>query len=124
MSTTEQLFFVRLNHPLFRGILSLRRVPKFLRFTCTGIASCARNWDALDQLDDEPELHEQLLAGVFKSSGKMHIDRTVGGRRVGEWRTTVEYDVVDPQPLAALMRDRQQWQEWCLAQAAQKGGAT
>ena len=78
---------VRLDHPLFRGSLSLHRIPKYLRFTYAGdgIAACSKPWDALDQPDDVPRTDEMLIAAVLKDRGTMHLDRTVNGRRVGTW---------------------------------------
>lgn len=42
----ESSTHVRLRFSLFTGSLSLKRTPKYLRFTCSGITSCSRNWDA------------------------------------------------------------------------------
>lgn len=115
---SEKLTMVRLNFPLFRGSLSLRRVPKYLRFTCRGIGSCSRQWDALDQLDDEPEPGEKLFAAVLASQSSVHLDRTVRGRRVGEWIPTASYDLVPNPPAQEILRDRAQWQQWCVDQEA------
>lgn len=121
---SEPLLFVTLNFPTFRGSLSLRRAPKYLRFTCRGHSSCSRNWDALDQLDDEPEPGEELIAAVLKSRGSIHLDRVVKGRRVGEWHETAEYEPCAKQPSQKVMRDRKSWHEWCLEQEAKKGEQT
>lgn len=109
---------VFLTHQLFRTALSLKRTPKYLRFACKGLASCSRNWDALDQLDDEPEAGEQLIAARLKDRGTMHLDRVVKGRRVGEWHDTATYEPVEPQPGQEVMRDREQWRAWCEQQEA------
>ena len=106
--TTE----VRLNHPLFRGILSLKRTPVYLRFVCKGITGCSRNWDALDQLDDKPEPGEFIIVGRLGKRGSMHLDRVVNGRRVGEWYQTADYDPVDDQPPQDVLSDNAKWREW------------
>ncbi len=112
---------VRLTHPLFRGSLSLNRIPKYLRFTCRGIASCSRNWDALDQLDDVPESGEFLIAGILTDRGLMHLDRVVNGRRVGDWIETATYSPIEPQPDQETMRDGNRWRAWCESQEQQRG---
>lgn len=109
---------VRLNHPLFRGILSLKRIPTYLRFTCKGFSSCSRNWDALDQIDDRPETGETIIVGRIGKKGSMHLDRTVNGRRVGEWYQTADYDPVADQPPQEVLRDNTKWAEWAKAQFA------
>lgn len=112
----KTLVTVRLRSALFRGSLHLARTPKFLRFTCSGLALCSRNWDALDQLDDEAQDGETLVAGVLAHRGSVHVDRTVKGRRVGEWWPTAEYEQVSPQPDQATMRDGAKWRQWCEQQ--------
>lgn len=115
----EKYTQVRFTHPLCRTSLSLKRTPRYLRFTFRGLASCSQNWDALDQLEDTPEEWEQLFAGKLTSRGTMHLDRVVNGRRVGEWHATAEYTPIDPQPTDDVMRDRAKWQRWCLEQEQQ-----
>ena len=112
---------VRLKHPLFSGSLSLKRLPKYLRFCYSGagISRCANIWDALDQPDDEPCPGESLLAAVLVNNGSVHIDRSVKGRRVGSWHQTADYELVDPQPSQEVMRDRATWQAWCMEQEKQ-----
>lgn len=117
---SEEYAIVRLEHPLFRGSLSLKRLPKYLRFCCSGIASCSRNWDALDQVEDTAQASESCVAGIFKESGSLHLDRVVNGRRVGEWHKTATYAVCDPQPSQEIMHDNEKWKEWCMTQEAEK----
>lgn len=104
---------VRLNHPLFRVILSLKRVPAYLRFTVKWIARCTREWDALDQLDDQPLPDEMIFVGRLAKKGSMHLDRTVNGRRIGEWFQTADYEPVAEQPPDDVLRDNAKWAEWC-----------
>lgn len=115
---TRNETIVRLLHPLFSGVLTLKRVPKYLRFTCGGLTGCSRSWDALDQLDDTPQPHERIFAAVRKGQGSVHLDRIVKGKRVGEWYTTADYELIDPQPSDETMRSTELWHAWCLDHAA------
>lgn len=99
--------------------LSLKRTPKYLRFTCSGSAVCSRNWDALDQLDDQPRPGEQLVAAVLVRRGSCHLDRVLNGRRVGEWHQTAEYKRLEEQPADEVMRSAEKWQEWCSQKEAE-----
>lgn len=96
--------------------LSLQRTPKYLRFTLSGTAACSRNWDALDKLDDEPQPCEHIVAARLKHVGRVHIDLVRKGRRVGEWRKTAVYELVDEQPSEETMRSTEAWQSWCFCQ--------
>ncbi len=115
MSTRDRTI-VRLRHPLCRATLSIRRVPIYLRFVVRGLASCSRNWDALDQLEDGPTVEEQVIAAVLVDRGSLHLDRIVNGRKVEEWHQTASYAPLDPQPPEEVLRDNPQWQAWCLSQ--------
>lgn len=117
---SEKTTFVSLRYPLFSGQLSLHRVPKYLRFACTDVSGgrCARTWDALDQPDDEPRAGEYLFAGKLAHKGTLHLDKVVKGRRVGEWHDTASYELAEPQPEQSVMRDFEQWKEWCMDQEA------
>lgn len=111
-----KLVSVTLEYQMFAVRLSLKRAPRYLRFVVRGSERCSRNWDALDQPHDQPELGERVIAALKSSSGSMHLDRTVNGRRVGEWYETAIYWPVEEQPPEDVLRDNQNWQEWCLAQ--------
>ena len=113
----SKLITVTLDHPLFRGkALRLARTPKYLRFVCSNLASKWRDsLDALDQLDDEPK-EEYILAAVIDRKGNIHVDGIENGCRFGRWELYVTYRLVEPQPSQELMRDREQWQAWCLEQ--------
>jgi hypothetical protein len=108
---------VRLNHPLFRGALSLARTPTFLRFAYSGggVSACQRAWDALDQPDDTPREGETLIVGRLKTRDSVHFDGTRHGRRFGETHATADYELVDLQPTQDVLRDRRQWVKWCEA---------
>lgn len=109
---------VRLRHPLFRTSLRLSRVPRYLRFTVRGWASCARHWDALDQPDDQPEPEEQVIAAQLVHRGTVHIDGVKNGRRFGKWLPTAEYAPLQEQPNDDTLRDANEWREWCLSREA------
>ena len=106
--------YVSLNYPLCCKQLLVERVPKYLRFVCKGIATCSRNWDALDQPDDTPEEGEFIIAAVLRDRGSLHIDKRVNGRRVGEWHATASYEPILPQPDQSLLRDNDKWRDWCM----------
>lgn len=106
------LVFLRVG--ILRGSLSLARTPKYMRFVMVG--SDWKTLDALDQLDDEPKEGEYLIAGVIAEQSTVHIDGVRDGRRFGEWRRCVTYAMVAEQPSQDVMRDRAQWQAWCVEQ--------
>lgn len=118
---TVQPTHVHLRYALFRGRgpLMLQRVPKYLRFTCKDVGGSDRQWDALDQIYDEPEDGEYLFAAKLADRGRMHVDRVVKGRRVGEWYSTADYELIDPQPAQEIMRNVHCWREWVMNLEAQ-----
>lgn len=111
-----QTTLVSLKHGTIRGSLSLRRCPKYLRFVITG--TDWKTLDALDQLDDEPRDGEYLIAAVKSSEGSVHLDGTRNGRRFGEWHRTATYETMPDQPSQETMRDRAEWQKWCMEREA------
>ena len=111
---SEQTTFVSLEHPLFRSWLRLTRIPKYLRFTCHGIDTETRTWDALDRLDDEAEQSEFIIAAILSDRGSLHIDKRVNGRRVGEWHQTAHYLPIEGQPSQEVLRDNDSWRDWCM----------
>lgn len=95
----------------FGRVITLERTPLFLRFVVVG--EDPTSLDALDQPADVPESHEQVFAARWVKRSRYHIDRVVKGRgRVGEWRTAVTYELLDPQPPVEVLRDTERWQEW------------
>jgi hypothetical protein len=118
MTVAIRSISVRLRDPEidFDVRLCLSRAPTFLRFVYTEDLLGQRKWDALDQLEDEPNEGEKLIAGVLAHRGSMHVSYTEKGRRKGDWWATADYDVVTPQPDEATMRDRDRWREWCMQQ--------
>lgn len=90
--------------------ICLSRSPIFLRFVMVGT-----DWetlDALDQVTDTPRENERVLAAVKSDESTVHIDRVLNGRRCGEWRRMVTYELVKEQPSQELLRDSTQWQQW------------
>jgi len=89
--------------------LMLSRAPHFLR----AVQNSGGEWDALDQLTDEPREGERIV--VYEMVGEptwMHVRATKG--RSGVYRGG-QYRMVDPQPLEAEVRDRAKWQAWASA---------
>lgn len=104
---------VSLKFPTFKGAQTLERAPKFLRFTLKGTYPKI-TWDALDQLTDEADPSEQILAGEIINRGRIHVDRVVKKKKVGEWFDTADYRVIDDGPGEDVLRDSSMWQAWCL----------
>lgn len=110
---------VSLRFTLFTGSLSLQRAPKYLRFVVKDVGNpTKRAWDALDQLDDQPEPDETVMAAVKWYEGQIHVDRTVDGKRVGEWYPTATYELVAESPPDEVLRSTELWRKWCYEQAA------
>ena len=74
-------------------------------------------WDALDKLDDEPELREHLYAYRRSDPFRGLMDyRGAGGRRAGSAFVIQQYHFVPEQPTQEVMRSTDLWREWTLAQ--------
>lgn len=114
---------VSLDFPTFKGPITLKRTPKFLRFTCAGPLSKGA-WDALDQLDDVAKPDEQVFAARLIQEGTVHIDRVVKRKRVGEWIRTADYKLIDDGPPEAVLRDNEAWRAWCLERNAAEQATT
>ncbi len=100
---------VKLNLPGFaNGGLSLERAPMFLRFV-----RGPRGFDALDQLDDEPQPWEAIVAAKRDSIGQVHVyGRHRCGRSFGRWLTVAEYTPCAEQPSEEIMRSTMKWRRW------------
>lgn len=99
--------------------LELARAPTFLRVVVAPDGTV----DALDQLDDKPNLDETIYAyRLFGKPGRLHIDRTnpKTRRREGLWYRTARYQLCAVQPGDEVLRDCQRWQAWCVEQAAKE----
>ncbi len=107
---------VTLNDAAFQSVLSLRRTPRFLRFTKSTTKDRV-TWDALDQFDDLPRPTEQIVVGVLGQRGSLHIDSRQNGRKVAQWYRSAHYDPVAEQPSDDTVRSTALWRAWCLANA-------
>lgn len=100
-----------LDGPAAGQVLSLRRIPTFLRVVFDG-----KTWDALDQIDDTPRAGETCFAYYITANhGWVHIKMSGPGSGF-YWRA--EYTVCAEQPPQGLMRDRAAWRAWCEEKAA------
>ncbi len=96
------------NGPAAGQRLMLHRAPIFLR-----VVEAAGKWDALDQLNDNPSVHEKLHAYVLAAKpGMCHIRASKGGG----FYPIAEYRLVEPQPPESEMRYGKIWCDWCYSQ--------
>lgn len=103
-----------LDGPAFGQALMLHRAPLYLR-AVFGPRKKKEQWDALDQLDDEPKAGE--LVTVYRRVGPASacmVDWSQGGRRRGGRFAMAAYQVVAEQPDDATARDTQSWRAWCV----------
>ena len=92
--------------------LSLKRAPVFLRVTYD---VTTRKWDALDQLEDNAKVSEQVFAYVMTGPpGSIHIHAT-GGR--GGFYPVAEYQLCPQQPTHFQLRSNTAWGEWANSQS-------
>lgn len=98
-----------LDGPAAGVALMLRRSPLFLRVTC----SPRGNWDALDQLADEPRPRETVYA--YRRVGRSRGLVCVRGKGRGCY-PMVSYRVVEPQPPDEVLRDTARWRAWATAE--------
>lgn len=90
-------------------VLELRRLPMFLRV----VRSRGGNWDALDQLDDEPKASETIF--VYKRRddlpiSKIHVCRSP--RSKSGWLVSASYSVLPEQPGDEDVRSTAAWRPW------------
>lgn len=100
--------------PAAGKVLTLARHPLYLR----AVLGADGTWDALDLLDDVPQPDDTIHAYRLSSSSSAHICYTEGRRRKGRWERLSRYEVVEPQPDDATLRDTDAWRAWCVAQVA------
>jgi hypothetical protein len=106
-------------------VLSLHRAPLYLRV----VRDTDGKVDALDQLDDRPEIDEEVFAyALTENRGIVHINaRDNRGRRCGGFFPMTTYQLAITQPTDKTMRDSKAWGEWALGQDKAKreaGGAS
>lgn len=93
--------------------LMLKRSPKYLRVT---EAAGKQEFDALDQVNDKPEITEHLYAYVVsKTLGTAHLKMGGKSKSASGFYPIVEYSFLPVQPTDAIMRSNERWQEWCEA---------
>lgn len=97
-----------LDGPAVDVVLGLRRAPLLLRVVQDRLG----NWDALDQLEDEPK-HGETVSVYVRVAGpwKARINR---GRRAGGcvWLEGGEYRHLEPQPAVEILRRNGAWRDW------------
>jgi hypothetical protein len=112
---------LRIGGVQFGPTLHLKRTPLYLRFVYSG-RDC-KTLDALDQLDDEAKDSEDIIVARCVRHGNVHVDRTVNGRRVGEWFTQAEYEPIEPQPQRNDVALKDDWAKWVAAYHAKQVAA-
>ena len=93
--------------------LALRRAPTFLRV----VRSQSGEWDALDQLDDEPKPRELVFA-YYLATPQSRYHLKCSRRGASGWYVSASYAFHPEQPDEATLRDTMQWRAWCQAQPA------
>lgn len=106
-----------LDGPAAGTTLLLGRAPVFLR----AVQNTTGTWDALDQLEDEPQ-HDELIVLYQQVSEPrmMHLQRSVKGQRVCGWYLMADYRVVTDPPEESILRSRPAWQRWAMAEAPKR----
>ena len=96
-------------------VLCCQRAPLFIRVVRSHVG-----FDALDQLDDTPESHEEVFVYVlYGKPGSVHYcGRDKNGKRFGRTEQTADYRLYDPSVLGpcpdqVCLRDNKLWREWC-----------
>lgn len=87
-----------------------------LMFKRRVVQSSGGEWDALDQLDDEPKPRERIFVyRRVEHHGVAFLDwRSKGGRRQGGMSHLARYQFLDPQPCdTAPLRTTAGWRGWC-----------
>lgn len=98
--------------------LMLRRAPKLLRV----VKSPRGNWDALDQLSDQPKPNEKIFVYQRRDDlevGTYHLCIRGKGKKEGGWYARASYSVLPSQPADELVRTTDAWRQW----ASEKVGA-
>ena len=91
--------------------LQLKRAPRFLRVVFS--TNPKEPWDALDQLEDTPTIHEMLYAYEVEGEvGRYHILRRPTG---SGWYMIANYRFIPEQPADEEMRETDAWRQWCEA---------
>ena len=92
--------------------LAIARAPLFLRV----VKADGGEWDALDQLDDQPRPGETITVYLRASEPALiHVD--LSNPRRGYWMQSAEYRVLVQQPPRDRIDGTENWQEWCRSSA-------
>lgn len=95
--------------PAFGVGLAIKRAPTYLR-----VGFQNGEWDALDQLDDEPKPGETFYCyRVIKVQGILHINY---GRGRGSCTPLAFYHYYEEQPGQEIMADNRAWRAWAYEQ--------
>lgn len=101
-----------LDGPAAGQVLQLRRAPMLLRV----VQSRRGAWDALDQLDDEPQATERIYIYrrcVLKPVSKVHV--LCSPRKGSGFYWMASYRYLPDQPSDADVRSTAAWQAWAIA---------
>jgi len=106
-----------LDGPAAGVTLMLKRAPLMLRVTRQVIA---RTWDALDQLEDEPDADEEIhLYRLDSPVGSCHINCGRGrGKRASGWYPIAEYRHWPEAIADEHLRTNEAWRRWCTENQA------
>lgn len=100
-----------LDGPAAGVTLSLRRAPIMLRVVRNRIS---KQWDALDQLEDEPKQTEDVyLYMMHGEATRMHLCIRGKNKAAGGWYAMAEYKFVMMQPDESHLRTAAAWDAWC-----------
>lgn len=91
--------------------LSIQRAPFFLRVVNSG-----GDWDALDQLDDQPKPDEEITV-YMRVSVPALIHVHLANPRRGYWMQSADYRVLPEQPLRDAVDQTDRWRQWCIREA-------
>jgi hypothetical protein len=105
--------------PAATVFLTLGRLPLYLRVT-----EGPKGYDALDRLDDVPELFETIHAYKRGEVSTGMIDYTKGGKRVGERFALGTYRLVAEQPPVEVLHHNEAWRTWCMLQESKEEAAS
>lgn len=101
--------------PAHGQTLLLKRAPFFLRVVRTP----AGKFDALDQLNDQPDAQETITVyRKLSESGWVHVCGRGGGAVSGRF-VIARYRLHGEQPADETARSVREWRKWCEAQATQ-----
>ena len=101
--------------------LALHRAPKLLRV----VRSRQGEWDALDQLNDEPKLSEQIFVYRRRDDlpiSKYHLLCSGRAKRATGWYWRASYSAIEPQPGEHDIRDTAAWRAWATQQTGEVAG--